>query len=272
MSYDKNRNSAASPLSTLSYVDAHLHLADPGYAGKVTKVVEDAGQHNVTKMLSNAVDYESSLATIRLAKQFPGRVLAAVGVHPFTVTKSSALDLDKFRGTIDDNAGWIRAIGEIGLDGKYTQDERIKATQKEIFRFFLELAEERKLPVVVHSRGAVPEILASLADFRIPGVLLHWYDGPIENLPLLKEREYLISIGPAILYSRRIAEIARTADPGLILSETDGPVKYRGLFGDQLTKPSFIVDVVKKLAEVKGISSDPMKSTISSNFQRFLHD
>jgi TatD DNase family protein len=218
-------------------------------------------------MLSNAVDYESSLETIRLAIQFPGCVLAAVGVHPFTATKSSALDLGKFGGTIDDNAGWIKAIGEIGLDGKYTQDEHIKAKQKEVFRFFLGLAEERKLPVVVHSRGAVPETLSCLADFRIPRVLLHWYDGPIEALKTIKERGYLISIGPALLYSRRIQQIASMADPSMILSETDGPVLYRGLFEGQVTLPSHVVDVVRKLADVKGVSSDTMRSRILSSFQ-----
>jgi TatD DNase family protein len=270
MSHDKNSNSATSILTALTYVDAHLHLADPGYADKVEEVVDDAAQHNVSRMLSNAVDHESSLATIRLAKQFPSRVLAAVGVHPFTVTRPGALNLDKFSRMIDDNSGWISAIGEIGLDGKYAQDERVRARQRETFRFFLGLAEEKNLPVVVHSRGAVTEALASLADFRLPHVLLHWYDGPIENLSVLREREYLISIGPAALYSRKIAKIARAVDPGLILSETDGPVKYRGLFGDRVARPSFVVEVVKKLAELRGMNPEDTQSTISSNFERFL--
>jgi TatD DNase family protein len=171
---------------------------------------------------------------------------------------------------IDDNREWVRAIGEIGLDGKYTQDERIMARQRKTFRFFLGLAEERNLPVVVHSRDAVTEALTSLADFRLPHVLLHWYDGPIENLSLLNEREYLISIGPAALYSRKIAEIARAAYPRMILSETDGPVKYRGLFADKVARPSFVVEVVKKLAELRGANSGDVKSTICSNFERFL--
>jgi len=255
----------------LTYVDAHLHLADPGYAGKVEAVVEEAGQHDVTQMLSNATDYESSLETIRLAKKFPDRVLAAVGVHPSTATRSSALNLNKFAEMIDDNARWIKAIGEIGLDGTYTQDERAKTKQQQVFRFFLELAEERKLPVTIHSRGAVLETLALLADFRIPCVLFHWYDGPTANLPLLRQHAYLISIGPAMSYSRKVTEIARLADPGLILSETDGPVKYRGLFGGQPAAPACVVEVVRRLAEEKGMSLDAMKSMISSNFQRFLH-
>jgi TatD DNase family protein len=255
----------------LSFIDAHLHLADNGYAGKVEEVVEDAAQHNVHQMLSNATDYESSIETIRLAKRFPGHVLAAIGVHPSTATRSGAFNLEKFANTIDANHELISAIGEIGLDGTYTQDEAAKARQKEVFRFFLELGEQRRLPAVVHSRGAVPETLTTLAGFRIPHVLLHWYDGPKENFELLKERGYLISIGPAIMYSPKITEIARTADTSLILTETDGPVRYRGLFGGQLTKPSSVIEVVKKLAEVRGMSVDAIKSTISSNFERFLH-
>jgi len=253
----------------LSFVDAHIHLADPGYAGKVEEVVENAKRHNVSRMLSNATDYETSLATINLAKQYPDQVLAAVGVHPFTATKTEPLHLDKFSALLDANAAWVRAIGEIGLDGKYTQDEEVKNRQQEVFRFFLNLAEKRNLPVVVHSRQAIAETLDTLAEFEIPKILFHWYDGPIENLQLFQERGNWVSVGPAVLYSRRISEIARVADLNLVLSETDGPVSYRSLFGDELTKPSFVVEVVRKIAKLKGLNSESVRNQILSNFQRF---
>ena len=253
----------------MSFVDAHIHLADPGYAGKVEEVVENANRHNVSRMLSNATDYETSLATISLAKQYPGKVFAAIGVHPFTATKTESLHLDKFAALLDENVDWVRAIGEIGLDGKYTQDEGIKKRQQEVFRFFLNVAEERNLPVVVHSRKAIAETLDTLAEFEIPKILFHWYDGPIENIHLLQERGNWISIGPAVLYSRRISEIARAVDLSLVLSETDGPVSYRGLFGDELTQPSFVVEVVRKIAEQKELNSESVRSQILSNFQKF---
>ncbi len=252
----------------MSFVDAHIHLADPGYAGKVEEVVENANRHNVSKMLSNATDYETSLATVDLAKQYPSKVLAAVGVHPYTATKTESFHLDKFAALLDENRDCVRAIGEIGLDGKYTQDERIKNRQQEIFRFFLKLAEERNLPAVVHSRQAVTETLNTLADFKALKSLFHWYDGPIENLQLFKERGYWISISPAILYSRRISEIARAADLTIMLSETDGPVSYRGLFGDELTQPSLVVAVVQKIAEIKGLKLELVRDQILSNFQK----
>ncbi|HUK26959.1 MAG TPA: TatD family hydrolase [Candidatus Acidoferrales bacterium] len=256
----------------MSYVDAHVHLADPGYAGKVQQIIDDATQHNISYMLSNAVDYETSLATINLAKQYPTRVLAAIGVHPSTVTfqPNTNLHLEDFDSMIKENSEVVTSIGEIGLDGKYTQDKQLKDQQREVFCFFLQLAEKRKLPVVVHSRQAVEETLETLAEYHLNKVLLHWYDGPTENLPKFSERGYFISVGPAILYSRRICEIAKVAEMSLILTETDGPVKYRGIFQDQLTQPSFVIEVVRKLAEVKSISENQVRGSIFLQFQRFI--
>jgi len=254
----------------MSYIDAHTHLADPGYEGKIDELMEDAKQHDVAFLLSNSIDYESSLETLKLAKQHPGRVLAAVGVHPSTATKTDNLHLEEVKGLVEANRAHVRAVGEIGLDGTYPGDEAAKGRQKETFRFFLNLAERMRLPVTVHSRQAADETLGMLADFHIPNVLLHWYDGPVENLQPMKERGYFISVGPALLYSRRISEIATAADINMLLTETDGPVVYRGLFGDRLTEPSMVVDVVRKIAELKAMSQDAVKAAILTNFQRYM--
>lgn len=270
MFQDKNRKSAKSPFESVNYIEAHIHLADQRYTGKAEEIIRSAPRHNISQMLSNATDYQSSLETIKLAKKFPRLVLAAVGVHPSTVVESNNLHLQEFANLIDANREWITAIGEIGLDGKYTQDHRIKEKEKEVLRFFLSLAEEKNLPVVVHSRQAISEVIDSLADFHLPRVLLHWYDEPIEHLLLFKDRGYMISIGPALLYSAKITEIAETVESNLILTETDGPVTHRGMFGNELTKPWFVIEVVRKLAEIRGATSDAVRSTIFSNFRRFL--
>ncbi len=216
------------------------------------------------------MDYDTSTQTIALATLYPAKVLAAIGVHPWTATNSTDYRLDRFEQLIQENQDKVKAIGEIGLDGKYTQDEKLKSRQKDVFRFFLALAERRRLPVVVHSRQAVDEVLEVLSEFNLPKVLLHWYDGPSEKLKLIEERGYLISIGPAVFYSRRISEIAQNAALDMILTETDAPVKYRGPFEDRLTHPSFVVEVVRRLAEIKAISTEVMREAGWRNFLDLL--
>ncbi len=254
----------------MSYVDAHLHLADPGFSGRLEGVIDDANKNNVAFLLSNAVDFDTSIQTIALAKRYPAKVLAAIGVHPSTATKAASFQLDKFEQLIDDNVEYVKAIGEIGLDGKYPQDETLKKRQRDVFRFFLSLAERKGLPVVVHSRLAVNEVLETLSDFHLSKVLLHWYDGPVDKLGLLRERGYMISIGPAVYNSRTISEIARRADLDMILTETDAPVNYRGPFEGKLTQPSFVVEVVRRLAEIKTVSTDTVRRAVESNFRALI--
>ena len=254
----------------MSYIDAHLHLADPAYTSSTKSIIEDATRNSVTRLLSNAVDYSTSVRTISLAKQYEGTVLAAVGIHPSTVVGEAGYELAQFERLIDENREYVKAIGEIGLDGKYTQDEEKKSRQREVFRFFLRIAEKKQLPVVVHSRLAVDEVLDELSRFNLPKVLLHWYDGPLEKLELIRERGYLISIGPTLLYSKRIAEVARKADLSIILSETDGPVSYHGPFEGKVNQPTFVIDVVRKLAETKIKRAQEVRDAVWNNFQRLI--
>jgi TatD DNase family protein len=254
----------------LSYVDAHLHLADPGYAAKIETIMQDATKNSVTRLLSNAVDYNTSVETIAFVKQYEGRVFAAVGVHPWAVLHDPSMDLNRFEHLIDENRAHVRAIGEIGLDGKYTQDAGERGRQREVFKFFLKLATQRQLPVVVHSRLAVDDVSSELALFDSLKVMLHWYDGPVENLELIKSRGYMISIGPSLLYSKRIAEIAREADLNMILTETDGPVTYHGPFEGRMTQPSFVIDVIRKLAEIRSEKFETVRDRIWGNFERFF--
>jgi TatD DNase family protein len=256
--------------AALSYADAHLHLADPGYAGRTEQAIDDATKNKVMRLLSNSVDYKTSTQTITLAKQYSPTVLGAIGVHPSTVMCTKDQRLDEFQRLIEENEEYVAAIGEVGLDGKYTQDEQVRKRQLEVFRFFLGLAERRGLPVVVHSRLAVDEVLETLQDFHLPKVLLHWYDGPLDKLEVMRERRYLISIGPAAFYSRAIGEVASNAALDMILSETDGPVKYHGPFEGRPTQPSFVVEVVRKIAQIKGLQTDDVREAVWSNFRKLI--
>ena len=252
----------------MSYIDAHVHLADPDYTNQVESVLDDAVANNVAYLLSNGMDYESSINTINLSKRYD-RVIAAIGVHPWIATNSkNPLELNVFEQLAEEKR--VRAIGEIGLDRQYPQDDAKRQQQRVVFQFFLTLAERKGLPVTIHSRLATDEILAILPTFRLVKVLLHWYSGPSENLQLIRDRGYLISVGPSILYSKRAAEIAHQADQSIILTETDGPVSYYGPFKGRPTRPSFVIDVVNKLAEIKNKTVEETKESVWKTFHSFI--
>ncbi len=254
----------------MSYVDAHIHLADSGYHDDIEPILRGEANKVVQNLLSNATDYETSLKTISISCQHEGRVFAAIGIHPWTIIQNPQQPVEKFEELIEADKSHISAIGEIGLDGQYSQDEDKKNRQLEIFKFFLALAERKKLPVVVHSRLAVEETLEILPSFNLTRVLMHWYSGPTEKLRTIKDRGYLISVGPSVTYTKRISEIARTADLATILTETDGPVQYHGPFKGRRTEPFFVVEVVQKLSEIRNERVETIREAVRRNFLRFI--
>lgn len=254
----------------MAYVDAHLHLADAAYSQFIPEIIEDARQNSVSHLLSNSMDYQTSMATLEIAKRYRPIVLPAVGVHPWTANSNLDPQLEKVEELLATNEGFVKAIGEIGLDGKYNQNAQTKQRQRETFETLLRVAEKKTLPVVIHSRLAIDEVLETLTRYKLSKVLLHWYDGPIDRLSKIHDSGYFISIGPVVTYSRRISEIAQQADLKLILTETDGPVTYGGPYKSRTTKPSFVIDVVRKLAEIRSIELVETRETILSNFMNFL--
>jgi len=93
----------------LNYIDAHLHLADSGYSGLIQEVMDDAAKNGVHYLLSNGMDYDSSVKTLALADQYKNRVLAAVGLHPWTAANTNGkLALDIFEQLVDENRKKIR--------------------------------------------------------------------------------------------------------------------------------------------------------------------
>jgi len=147
-------------------------------------------------------------------------------------------ELDKTIRLIEQNRQSIVALGEIGLDRKIPATE-IGKNQILILNALLRVAENLDLPVIIHSRGSASEVLDILPSFNVSKVLLHWYSGPLDFIPKIIARGYYMSVGPPILYANYLREIVSNVPIKNILTETDGPVSYRGPFKGKMTSPSF---------------------------------
>ncbi|MEM3090364.1 MAG: TatD family hydrolase, partial [Candidatus Bathyarchaeia archaeon] len=108
-------------MKPIKFVDAHIHLSDEEYAGKVEEIILDAKNSNVVVLVSNSMDLETSIKSLELAERYDGMVYAALGIHPWNV---NTLTEEELRQTTDfimkqrRNKALI-AIGEVGLDYKY---------------------------------------------------------------------------------------------------------------------------------------------------------
>jgi len=254
----------------MKLIDAHIHLSDAEYTAHIEELVADAKNSNVAALVSNSMDLETSVRTLKLAEKYPGTVYAALGIHPWNVNVLKENELEETLKLISDHAQEkkVLAIGEIGLDAKY---EKIWDKQLMVFDKMLRLAETLSLPVIIHSRGTTAQIVQMLPSYKLKHVLLHWFSYPLTALSDAVSHGYFITEGPPAAYSNGIREVIAQVPLANLLTETDGPVKYwKHPFNGQMTKPSFIRNVVEAVAEIKNTSVNDVAEQIARNFEEFF--
>ena len=236
-------------LRKMKLIDAHVHLSDSEYVGHVDELIADAKNAGITALVTNSMDLKTCQNDIKLTEKYPNFVYPALGIHPWNVNVLKENELEETIDFIQKHKSNIKAVGEIGLDYKY---ETIWEKQTMVFDKMLKLAEKLDVPVIIHSRGTTDKIVDILPSYHLEHVLLHWFSHPMTALSKAIEYGYFITEGPPVTYSNGIREVVEKVPLTNFLTETDGPVTYwKHPYNGQLTKPSFIRNVVEAVAEIK---------------------
>jgi len=254
----------------MKFVDAHIHLSDEEYSQCINEIIAEAKSSNIVALVSNSMNLETSITSLKLTEQYSETVYAALGIHPWNVNALSGTELQQTLELISkqrQNKALI-AIGEIGLDQKYAN---MWDKQLMVFDEMLHLAEELDLPVIIHSRGTTTKIVEMLPSYNLKKVLLHWFSNPISALEKVVEDGYYITEGPPVAYSNGIREVVRKTPLTNLLTETDGPVRFfKQPFNGKRTTPAFIPTVVKAIAEIKNMDVAEVAEQIIKNFEEFF--
>jgi TatD DNase family protein len=255
----------------MKLVDAHIHLSEKEYNGHIEEVIADAKSNNLAALVTNSTDLKSCINDVQLTEKYSGFVYCALGIHPWNINQLKEGELEQTILFISQKAEdkKIVAIGEIGLDYKY---ETIWEKQTLVFDKMLSLAEKHQLPVIIHSRGTTDKIVDKLPSYSLPRVLLHWFSYPLTALTKALDHGYFITEGPPVTYSNGIREVVLNTPLTNLMTETDGPVTYyKKPYNGQLTKPSFIRNVVESISEIKKIPVEEVSDQICKNFETFFN-
>ena len=252
----------------MKLIDAHVHLSDAEYTGHIEELIADAKSAGVAALVTNSMDLKTCQNDIKLAEKYPNLVYPALGIHPWNVNVIEEKEIQQTIEFIQQHKGAVKAVGEIGLDCKY---ETIWEKQTMVFDRMLRLAETLELPVIIHSRGTTDVIVEMLPSYRLKRVLLHWFSHPMTALAKALDNGYFITEGPPVTYSNGIREVVEKTPLTNLLTETDGPVTYwKQPFNGQLTKPSYIRNVVGAVAEIKKMQEEEVADQIIRNFETFF--
>lgn len=240
-------------------VDAHCHLDMEQFSDDRKEVVERAGEE-LEFVVNAGRDLESNLASLQLEHRY-NPVVAIIGLHP---THSASFDsLEEVKQQVYENDPV--AIGEIGLDYYHITGKREREKQEEIFLEMLELAEELKKPVVVHTRDAEGQAVEILEGFS-QEVMLHCFNGSPELAERALESGMKIGVTTQVLYSQRVQELVEKVPLDNLLLETDSPFLYQG----ERNEPVHVKETVVKIADMKNVENRKVVEKTTGNAKRLF--
>jgi len=244
--------------------DAHIHLSDAEYEHDIPLIL-NCMERLCIKACCVSMDYTSSKKTLELGKQ-SDFILPFIGVHP----EKAQDGVESTFKLIDENNETISGIGEIGLDSTYTNSDEEFGKQEEVFKTQLSYAEKFGKPVSIHSRKTLDQILEILPSYKVPSVLLHWFDGSKKQLQQAMDLDCYVSFGPVMVYSKDKQVLLSKANKDKILVETDGPVRFSRCFENKTAQIDFTPSIVFCASKVLHVNYDELCDVIEQNSKRFL--
>ena len=210
------------------YIDTHLHLSKEDYED-IDRVIGNAKDVGVNYLIASCCTMNDIKQGINELLKYDN-VFLSIGLHPSESLIYSDKDLEEIKRIIINNKNKIVAVGEIGLDYYYGK-ENIQA-QKELFKKQLAIAEDFKLPVVIHSRDATLDTIDILKQYKVRGVI-HCFSGSYETAKIYIKLGFKLGIGGVVTFKNsNLKEILNKIDLSSIVLETDSPylapVPYRG--------------------------------------------
>lgn len=247
--------------------DTHAHYDDEKFDEDRDRLLSSMGENGVGIIVNVGSTIESNDVVCRLTKQYE-HIYGAVGVHPNEVGELNEQLFAKISNLADCDK--IVAIGEIGLD--YYYDEPDPAIQKVWFERQVELAREKKMPIIIHSRDAAKDTLDMMKAMHAEDVggVIHCFSYGVEMAREFLNMGFYLGIGGVVTFpnAKKLKEVVQYMPMEQLVLETDcpylSPVPNRGKRNSSLN----LVYVAEEIAKLRQMSREDVERITMDNAKR----
>jgi TatD DNase family protein len=272
------------------YIDTHAHVNLAAFDVDRDEVMARTRGADVAH-INVGTKQGTSKKAVEMAEAYDD-VWAIVGLHPIQTTPQHH-DEDEIgkggtpfssKGEVFDTE-WYRAlarnkkvvgIGECGFD-YYHCDTSTYEAQEAAFIAQIRLANELELPLMIHTRDPKPgvssptgqsayeDVLGLLREHAVVPGNVHFYAGTYEQAKRFFDIGFTVSFTGVITFAKAYEEVVRAVPLDLMHAETDcpfvAPIPFRG----QRCEPVHVIEVVKKIAAIKGIGEEVVAEQLTQN-------
>lgn len=248
------------------FIDTHTHLYLDEFLPTPADAVDRAIAAGVEKMIFPNVDLTTIEPMKRLQSQFPANVSMAMGLHPTEVKDTWKKDLDVVEKELNSIVAYV-AVGEVGIDLYW--DKTFIKEQKEVFDIQMQWACQKNLPVIIHCREGLDEIL-DVMDSRkenLPMCIFHSFGGDNEDVERIRHRgDFYFGINGIVTFKNsKLKDVLSTISIDRILLETDAPylapVPHRG----KRNESAYIIHTAAYIASAMGLTLQEVETRTTLN-------
>ena len=257
-------------------IDTHCHLDGEEFREDLEQVIARAKEAGVEAIGVPGIDLKSCDTVMALCERYPGYCFPMLGLHPEEVKADWQEVLERIKISLTSHHSpltSIIAIGEIGLDFYWSRE--FEEAQLQAFEEQVRWSVELQLPLMIHCRKAQNEMVTILKRYKdnLPGGVFHCFTGnAIEAQELLQFDRFVLGIGGVLTFKKsKLPEtLAEVVPLDRIVLETDAPYMAPVPMRGQRNEPAFVTHVMRKLAEVYGVSDETVDEVTTANVARIF--
>ena len=244
--------------------DTHTHLYAEEFDNDRKEMMARAIANGVSRFFLPNIDVHSIQPMLNLTWDFPENCFPMMGLHPCSVDMHVEAHLFQIQKWFKKRSFY--AVGEIGLDFYWSTE--FKEQQIMAFKKQIQWAIQYDLPIVIHSRNATPDCIQVLKEMQHPRLrgIFHCFSGNADEAKEIVSLGFYLGIGGVLTYKNSgLDKAIESIDLKYLVLETDAPylapVPYRG----KRNESSFILEIAKKLSEVKMVSVKTVADSTTEN-------
>ena len=248
----------------MKFIDTHTHLYSEEFNQDRILVIQKAINNGIKKFYLPNIDSSSVEGMHELELEFPNNCFAMMGLHPCSVNENFEVELLNVQNWL--NKRKYSAIGEIGIDLYW--DKTFLKEQEIAFEKQIKWAIEYDYSIIIHCREAFDEVFDILSSFKnLPKGIFHCFTGNIEQAEkIIQLQNFKLGIGGVLTFKNSgLDKVIENIDLVNFVLETDAPYLSPIPFRGKRNEPIYLLEIAKKLAEIKNISVSEVAEITSKN-------
>ncbi len=249
-------------IANMTLIDTHCHFDDASFDPDRDAAYQRAQDAGVKAQIIPAVsaDYWPRLRDV--CEQYAG-LFPAYGLHPLFLAQHREAHLTQLETYLQEEKPL--AVGECGLD--FYVEGLDKTRQHEIFHAHIELARQFDLPLIIHARRAVEQVILAVRDY--PGIrgVVHSFAGSEEQARRLIDMGFYVSFGGPVSYERakRLRRLVQNLPLDALLLETDAPDQPLSHRRGERNEAAYLPEVLAVFAQLRQQATDAIAAVTTRN-------